>query len=194
MKLVVGLGNPGGQYEGSRHNAGFMAADMLHQQADCSVPYVERFQGLWAQVKCAGESVGLLKPQTYMNRSGQSVAQAMSYLQILIDDLVVLHDDLDLLWGQVKVKVGGGSGGHRGLESCFSEIGSQDFARVRMGIGRPLDGDVTRYVLEQFDDEQREQLSDVVRAAAEAAEETIRAGAVAAMNRFNRRIAEGGKL
>ena len=194
MKLVVGLGNPGGQYEGSRHNAGFMAADMLHQQAEPSVPYVERFHGLWALFQCAGHDVGLLKPQTYMNRSGQAVAQAMSYLQMCDDDLLVLHDDLDLPFGQVKVKVGGGSGGHRGLESCFSEIGSQDFARVRMGIGRPVDGDVTQFVLEQFDADEKEQLSDVVRVAADAAEETIRAGAVAAMNRFNRRIAEGGKL
>jgi PTH1 family peptidyl-tRNA hydrolase len=171
-----------------------MAADMLHQQAERSVPYVARFQGLWALFPCAGHDVGLLKPQTFMNRSGQSVAQAMSCLQICDDDLLVLHDDLDLPFGQVKVKVGGGSGGHRGLESCFSEIGTQDFARVRMGIGRPDDGEVTQFVLEQFDANEKEQLSDVVRVAADAAEETIQAGAVAAMNRFNRRIAEGGKL
>jgi PTH1 family peptidyl-tRNA hydrolase len=140
--------------------------------------------------------VALLKPQTFMNRSGRSVCQAMKHLSLAPQDLVVIHDELDLEPGTIRVKVGGGSGGHRGLESCFLELGTRELVRVRVGIGRPQPGrSATDYVLEPFDDEQREHLPEIVNIAADAAREAATASAAAAMNRFNRRsvgVGDGG--
>lgn len=197
MRLVVGLGNPGERYVGTRHNVGFMVADSLHRDGDRSTPYVSRFDGLLATTRFEREEIMLLKPQTYMNRSGRSLAQAMELHGLETEDVVVIHDDLDLDIGTVRVKVGGGSGGHRGLESCFSELGARDFMRVRVGIGRPAPESTetaTEYVLEPFDKEQDKVISEVVSLAAEATRETITAGAAAAMNRFNRRRVDGGEL
>ena len=194
MKLVVGLGNPGERYEGTRHNVGFLVADSLHQRSDRPSPFSPRFDGLVSRIRLEGEEVVVLKPQTFMNRSGRSVSRAASWFDIPPEEVLVVHDDLDLAFGTVRVKVGGGSGGHRGLESCFVELGSREFARVRVGIGRPApESDATDYVLERFDEEQRGNLADVVSLAADAARMTIGAGAAAAMNRFNRRIVDGGE-
>jgi len=193
VKLVVGLGNPGTRYEGTRHNVGFMVADSLMQRCDRPTSYQARFDGSFARAGLDDQALALLKPQTFMNRSGRSVSQAMDFYKLGIEDLFVMHDDLDLAFGVVRVKTGGGSGGHRGLESCFAELGSREFSRIRIGIGRPAPGgDPTDYVLGKFDDEQQAELPDVVQLATEAAQEAVRAGAVAAMNRYNRRTADGG--
>lgn len=136
----------------------------------------------------------MLKPQTYMNRSGRSVSQAMSLFGIELEDLLVLHDDLDLPLGVVRVKRGGGSAGHRGLESCFAVLETRKFDRVRIGIGRPPSGqDTVEYVLDRFDDEQQRELPAALELAAAATEHAISEGAVAAMNRFNRRSPDGGE-
>lgn len=178
---------------GTRHNVGFMVADSLHREDVRSAPYVSSCEGHLTRARVEREEVVLLKPQTFMNRSGRSVSQAMEIYDLTTEDLLVIHDDLDLDFGTVRVKVGGGSGGHRGLESCFAELDTRDFARVRVGIGRPKAGDATEYVLEEFDDNQRGMVSDVVSLAVDAARMTLTAGAAAAMNRFNRRRVDGGE-
>ena len=193
MKLVVGLGNPGARYARTRHNVGFMVVDSLHQDDVRSTPYVSSCEGLVTRARVEREEVVLLKPQTFMNRSGRSVTQALEIYDLETEELLVVHDDLDLDYGSVRVKVGGGSGGHRGLESCFAELDTRDFARIRVGIGRPASGDATDYVLDEFDEEQRGMVSDVVSLAADAARMTLTAGAAAAMNRFNRRRVDGGE-
>jgi peptidyl-tRNA hydrolase, PTH1 family len=195
VKLVVGLGNPGERYAGTRHNAGFMVADRLH--AGCRSAHTsfdDRFDGRLARVSLEGQEVLLLKPQTFMNRSGRAVASATSFHGLGPEDLLVVHDDLDLDFGTVRVKVGGGSGGHRGLESCFEVLGTREFARVRVGIGRPgPDVDPVDYVLSPFDEGQRAELEGVVDLAADAAREVVGAGPATAMNHYNRRGAKDAK-
>ncbi|TAN58154.1 MAG: aminoacyl-tRNA hydrolase [Magnetospirillum sp.] len=147
--LVVGLGNPGPEYARNRHNIGFMAADVLVRRHSFG-PWRSKFQGEIAEGTIGGDKVVVLKPMTYMNLSGQSVGAAARFLKIPVDDIVVLHDELDIAPGRLKVKRGGGAGGHNGLKSIDSHLG-QTYRRVRMGIGHPGDRNlVTGYVLHDF--------------------------------------------
>jgi PTH1 family peptidyl-tRNA hydrolase len=148
MKLIVGLGNPGSQYEGNRHNVGFMALDAI-ASANGIGPFRNKHQGLLAEGTIAGEKVVLLKPQTFMNRSGDSVKAAAGFYKIAPADIVVLYDELDLAPGKVRVKVGGGNGGHNGLRSIDPQIGL-GYKRVRLGIGHPGKEFVTPHVLGDF--------------------------------------------
>jgi PTH1 family peptidyl-tRNA hydrolase len=186
--LVVGLGNPGPKYAGTRHNAGFMVADALHRRA-AGAGWQEKFLGLAARVDVAGRPALLLKPNTYMNLSGRSAARASAFFRIPVADVVVVHDDLDLEFGVVRVKVGGGTGGHKGLVSCTAELADPGFVRVRVGIGRPPFGDATDYVLQPFSKMEAAELGDVVERAADAVEAILRGGTAKAMNAFNRRTA-----
>lgn len=147
--LVVGLGNPGAEYVGTRHNIGFMAADTLAGSFGCGTAWKKKFKGLVSSV--SKPNILLLKPQTYMNLSGESVAEAARFYRIEPARIIVFHDDLDLLPGQVKIKQGGGSGGHNGIKSIDAHIGA-DYWRVRLGIGHPgVKGEaVTRHVLNGF--------------------------------------------
>jgi len=135
MRLFVGLGNPGTRYSGHRHNIGYRVADAVARRHGMG-PWRRRFQGLAAEGPIGGERVLLLKPETYMNESGRSVAEAAHFYKLSIDDVVVFHDELDLPPGKVRVKVGGGVAGHNGLRSLTSHIGN-DYRRVRIGIGHP---------------------------------------------------------
>lgn len=149
MILVVGLGNPGSEYSQNRHNIGFMAADELVRR-HCFGPWRAKFQGMLAEGSIDGVKVLALKPMTYMNLSGQSVAAAARFLKIPVEDVVVIHDELDVAPGRVKVKRGGGAGGHNGLKSIDAHLG-QNYRRVRLGIGHPGDKDrVSGYVLADF--------------------------------------------
>jgi PTH1 family peptidyl-tRNA hydrolase len=149
MLLVVGLGNPGSDYARNRHNIGFMAADVLVRRHSFG-PWRTKFQGEIAEGMIGGDKVLILKPMTYMNLSGQSVSAAARFLKIAVDDIVVLHDELDIAPGRLKVKRGGGAGGHNGLKSIDSHLG-QNYRRVRMGIGHPGDRDlVSGFVLHDF--------------------------------------------
>jgi len=149
MLLLVGLGNPGPDYARNRHNIGFMAADLLARRHSFG-PWRSRFQGETAEGSINGEKVLLLKPATFMNLSGQSVAAAARFLKIPLSDIVVMHDELDLPPGRLRVKTGGGAGGHNGLKSIDSHLG-KDYRRVRLGIGHPGDKDrVAGYVLSDF--------------------------------------------
>ena len=148
MKLLVGLGNPGGQYEGNRHNIGFMALDAI-ARAHGITQFRSKHGGLLAEGNIGGEKVILLKPQTFMNRSGDSVQQVAQFYKIPPADIIVLYDELDLAAGKVRVKIGGGNGGHNGLRSIDPQIGL-DYKRVRLGIGHPGKEFVTHHVLGDF--------------------------------------------
>jgi PTH1 family peptidyl-tRNA hydrolase len=149
MRLLVGLGNPGESYARNRHNIGYLAADHIVRRHSFS-GWRSRFQGRLAEGTVAGEKVLVLKPETFMNLSGQAVAAVARFLKILPADIVVVHDELDLRPGKVRVKRGGGAGGHNGLKSIDAHIGSE-YLRVRLGIGHPGDKDlVTPWVLSDF--------------------------------------------
>jgi PTH1 family peptidyl-tRNA hydrolase len=149
MRILAGLGNPGAQYERNRHNVGFMAVDAIHRRHGFP-PWNRKFQGVISTGEIAGEKVLLIKPQTYMNLSGQSVGEALRFYKLASSDLVVLYDELDLAPGKVRVKSGGGSGGHNGIKSLDAHCG-KDYRRVRIGIGHPGDKAlVHNYVLGDF--------------------------------------------
>jgi peptidyl-tRNA hydrolase, PTH1 family len=182
MKLVVGLGNPGMKYVGTRHNAGFQVLFSLLERLG-EVPK-EKFKGTFAKCRVGGEVVGLLMPQTYMNRSGESVRLALDFFDVSPEDVIVVHDELDLPLGRVKVKRAGGHGGHNGLRSITSHIGA-DYIRVRCGIGRPPNGNVTGFVLGRFSSEEREWSDSLGSDGADAVEAIVRNGVQAAMNVIN---------
>lgn len=149
MRIVVGLGNPGARYAGNRHNIGFMAIEAIAHRHGLP-PWRRRFQGVSTEGPIGGERALLLMPGTFMNESGQAVVEAMKFYKLTADDVVVLHDELDLPPGKVRVKTSGGNAGHNGLRSITSHIGN-DYHRVRIGIGHPGDkGEVHNYVLNDF--------------------------------------------
>lgn len=156
MKLIVGLGNPGDKYDGNRHNIGFKVVDNILKDNSFSA-YKSKFQGLVSEGRIGDEKVLLLKPQTYMNESGVSVAAARKFYKIDVADIFVFHDELDLAAGKMRVKLGGGNAGHNGLRSMQARLGTADFWRVRLGIGHP--GDKSRvhgYVLSDFSKAEQE--------------------------------------
>lgn len=162
MKLIVGLGNPGAKYAGNRHNIGFMALDRIASDYNFG-PWKGRFQAETAEGRLGAERVTLLKPQTFMNLSGQSVGEAMRYLKLTPDDVIVLHDELDLAPGKCRVKRGGGHAGHNGLRSIHQHIGPE-YDRVRLGIGHPGHKDrVAAYVLSDFAKADQDWLDDLLR-------------------------------
>ena len=151
MFLVVGLGNPGAEYAATRHNVGFMAADEIHRRYNFS-PWRAKFDGLVAEGLIDGEKVYLLKPQTFMNLSGNSVVKAAHFYKILPQNIVVIHDDMDLPTDKIKAKIGGGAGGHNGLKSIDSAI-SPNYNRIRLGVGHPIsksEDSVVNHVLSGF--------------------------------------------
>ncbi|MES2090029.1 MAG: aminoacyl-tRNA hydrolase [Pseudomonadota bacterium] len=148
IRLFVGLGNPGPEYEATRHNAGFWWIDSLARQLGVSLVADRNYHGLVARANLATGPVWLLKPQTYMNVSGKSVASLAKFFKILPQEILVAHDELDLLPGQVKLKIGGGHGGHNGLRDIHAQMGSPDYWRLRLGIGHPgIKTEVAAYVL-----------------------------------------------
>jgi PTH1 family peptidyl-tRNA hydrolase len=160
MKIIVGLGNPGDKYVMTRHNVGFMVVDtIVYAQG---VVFKKKFQALWAETIIKGETVFLIKPQTFMNLSGDSLVQFLSFYKWKIEDLIVCHDELDLKFNDIRVKEGGGLAGHNGLKSIASHIG-QNFKRLRIGIGRPHhQQDVASYVLTSFSKEECNNLPDML--------------------------------
>jgi PTH1 family peptidyl-tRNA hydrolase len=147
LKLIVGLGNPGRQYEETRHNAGFLFVDYLAENNHLTWSTANQFQGEFADLVVDGRKLLLLKPMTYMNRSGSSVAKVMHYYKIHPEEMLVVHDELELSEGAVKMKRDGGHAGHNGLRDIIAHIGTRDFYRLRVGIGRPSVGSVSDYVL-----------------------------------------------
>lgn len=184
MHLLVGLGNPGPKYRDNRHNVGFMVVDRLCEQLRLSA-YREKFKGLFTKGSLGRHELVVLKPQTFMNLSGESAQLAMTFFKINSDHLTVVHDELDLPFGEVRVKVGGGTAGHNGLKSMVSQCGGPGFRRVRIGIGRPRSGPVERFVLSDFDSSERAELDGVVDRGVGALIDLIQHGPNEAMNRHN---------
>ncbi|ACH39770.1 peptidyl-tRNA hydrolase [Citrifermentans bemidjiense Bem] len=185
-KLIVGLGNPGPKYSWTRHNAGFMVLDRLASLSGIQVTR-KAFSGLSGDGNWSSERVYLLKPQTFMNLSGRSVAEALRFYKLSLSDLIVIHDDLDIPFGKVKLKEGGGHGGHNGLRSLAQELGSSAYARIRVGIGRPVHGDVVNFVLTNFAKEEMDSLLEVLDTSVDALEMMIKEGMPKAMSIFNAR-------
>ena len=185
MFLVVGLGNPERRYEGNRHNIGFLVADELRRK-EALPEYRDKFRGLFSK----GERFSLLKPMTFMNLSGESVQPACAFLKVVPAELVVVHDELDIPFGDVRLKLGGGHAGHNGLRSIIDLLGTPDFIRVRCGIGRPppgFRGEVADYVLSDFDPLEKAELPDVLARALAATGRVLTDGAAAAMITVNQR-------
>ena len=183
--LLVGLGNPGPQYSGNRHNIGFMVIDAFAQRLGESLMQ-KKFNGLYAKVQFEHSPVVLLKPQTFMNLSGRSVAPAQRFFDTEPPQLLVIHDELDLPFGRLRLKQGGGHGGHNGLRSIMAETGDRNFMRLRMGIGRPPGGSVSNFVLSNFSKgDEIDWLPDFIDRAISALEQVLSEGLAAAMNRVN---------
>jgi peptidyl-tRNA hydrolase, PTH1 family len=186
--LLVGLGNPGKKYAGNRHNVGFMVVEHWldrHAPAGAGSLWRDKFHGRFATVTGAFGRVIVLQPQTFMNRSGKSVAAAASFHDIPPAQIIVVHDELDFPFGRIAIKNGGGHGGHNGLRDIVAVLGSRDFVRLRTGIGRPARGDVSSWVLADFDRDDAAELPEVVDRAQAAVTCVMTRGVVAAMNEFN---------
>lgn len=187
MKLVAGLGNPGPKYQRTRHNVGFWTLDELVRRWGQGAPRFERdFEALLWDVQRPQARVLLLAPQTFMNLSGRSVAAAARFYRIAPQDLLVIYDDLDLPTGRLRLRAGGSSGGHRGMEDVLTRLGTPQISRLRIGIGRPHPSRAVDHVLGPFTPQERPLVEQAVIQAADAVECWLSEGIEAAMNRFNR--------
>ena len=184
--LIVGLGNPGKEYERTRHNAGFRAIDLLANNLNCKIDRL-KFQGLYCQTNYQGQKLFLLKPQTYMNLSGRSVLQLSAYFNIPPQRIIVLFDDISLPPGRLRIRGDGSAGGHNGIKSIISELGSQGFPRVKIGVGaKPHEQqDLADWVLSGFAASEEKDLSSALSRAADAALCIIDKSVAEAANRFN---------
>ena len=184
--LIVGLGNPGREYEHTRHNAGFRALDILAQKLGCK-PDKLKYQGLYCQVNYQGKKLLLLKPQTYMNLSGRSAAPLASFFKVPAKNIIVMFDDISLPPGRLRIRADGSAGGHNGIKSLIQELGSQDFPRVKIGVGaKPHpDFDLADWVLSAFTAQEEKALQPALERAADAALAIIDQGVPEAANRFN---------
>lgn len=185
--ILVGLGNPGDRYEGTRHNAGAMVLEVLAQRIGSRFKS-HRSGCLVAEGQLSGDRVVVARPTSYMNESGRPVRKLMDFYKAPLDKLVVIHDEIDIPFGEVRLKAGGGTAGHNGLKSIVSHVGSNDFLRVRFGVSRPRGRDATvGHVLDRFSRSERKELPDLLETAADAAERIVEVGAERAMNEFNTR-------
>jgi len=186
MKLIVGLGNPGKQYEDTRHNVGFKIVDLFARRANINIDKFKE-QALVGEMNFAGEKIMLIKPQTYMNLSGQAVGNIARWHKIDPQNILVIYDDLDLPVGQLRLRVKGGAGGHNGVISTIAHLGTAEFPRMRIGIGRPPAGmDVADYVLGCFLPTERDLIVPVAERAIDALTAWLEKGITAAMNSFSK--------
>lgn len=189
MLLVVGLGNPGRRYSEHRHNVGFRVLDELGVLPSAE-PWRSKFSGEVSRLRLEGADLLLLKPQTYMNESGRSVQPAAAFFRIAAPDVIVIHDEVDLPFGTVRLKHGGGLAGHKGLRSIARQLGRQDFGRIRVGVGRPpvgFQGAMADYVLAPFEAREREELPEILKTGARSVLDIAAHGFAAAMKIRNTR-------
>ena len=192
MKLVVGLGNPGPRYAETRHNVGVRVLERFAREHGLALDarrFASRFGSGWLAQEGAPLAVALLAPETFMNRSGEAVAEAVAELEVadVASDLLVVLDDVDLPFGRLRLRAAGGAGGHRGLGDVIERLARRDFARLRFGVGRPApEQDTTEHVLEAFSAEEQAALPAHIDRAARAVAAALRSGVYAAMNEFNR--------
>lgn len=188
MYIIAGLGNPGSKYENTRHNMGFKAIDAMASEFGIDVNRA-KFKGLIGEGRIGSEKVILLKPQTYMNLSGQSVREIMNFYKIPEENLIVIYDDFDLPIGSIRVRKSGGPGTHNGMKSVVQELGSRKFPRVRVGIGSS-DGSTIQFVIGKVGKDEQQILNEAAESAASAAADIIRIGIENAMNIHNTRKSE----
>ncbi len=184
MKIIVGLGNPGKEYEKTRHNAGFLAVDRVADKLQCAIVQ-KKFKALVGSVKVNGENVIVVKPQTFMNLSGEAVREVMDYYKAGMEDLIVLSDDLDLPIGRIRIRGSGSDGGQRGLRSIIQNLQSNAFARIRIGIGKDKQIDTKDYVLGKISASDQAEFLDALDRASAAAIQFIHAPVSVLMNQFN---------
>lgn len=190
MKLIAGLGNPGVRYSYSRHNIGFLVLDALALRENIEIKR-GKFGSRLGRGLISGVPTILAKPQTFMNLSGVAVGKLARYFGVDVEDVIVIHDDMDFPIGDVRIKVGGGAGGHKGLLSIIDHLESTEFTRIRLGIGRPAPGEANEeYVLERFPKGERKIAVHAVGRACDAVVEIVSLGVQAAMNRFNVRVTQ----
>lgn len=182
--LIVFLGNPGSEYSKTRHNAGFILSENLEDMK--SISWNKKFKGDWAKYDIDEDIHFLLKPMTFMNKSGESVQAAVSFFKIKPEDIIVVHDDIESDFGVVSVKKGGGLAGHNGLKSIVKSIGSQDFLRLKIGVGRPNHGDVSSHVLGKFTEDENIVLPLILDKALEALYMILEKGEKTACSKFNK--------
>jgi PTH1 family peptidyl-tRNA hydrolase len=184
--MLVGLGNPTPRYQGNRHNVGFMVLDALASgEGDLDWRSSSRFEAEVAKGRFGGQAVVLAKPQTFMNLSGRAVAGVAHFYDVPVERILAIHDDVDLELGRLRIKAGGGDGGHKGIRSMAQELGSPGFIRVRFGIGRPEVGEIEDFVLRDFGGTERELVDEAIKRAVDAVETTLNQGLREAMNRHN---------
>ena len=191
MRIIVGLGNPGVQYANTPHSVGFEAVDAIAAEIGASWEEKRQFKCLWAKGPFAGQSVILCKPQTYMNLSGESVAPLVKYSNATAADLLVIQDDIDLPVGRMRVRKNGSCGGHNGIRNIIERLGTQDFARLKLGVGKDR-SNVIGHVLGKFDPTTRKTMDLVVAEAVKASAAILRDGPDRAMNAYNGFEANGG--
>jgi peptidyl-tRNA hydrolase, PTH1 family len=186
VKLVTGLGNPGKEYAGTRHNAGFMIVDKLAEAFRISMDK-NKFNTIYGRGKIKGNDIILAKPQAFMNLSGQPVQKLAGFYKISCEEMLIIHDDIDLAFGRIKIKEKGGDGGHKGIRSIIDAFGGGNFTRLRIGIGRSEAGaDVVDHVLGRFNSEESALLDKIIATAVDAALTILCESAKEGMNRFNR--------
>ena len=183
MKLIVGLGNPGKKYEHTRHNMGFDVVDLFSKLAQIDIDK-DAFKGLVGRGKVFDEDVYLLKPQTFMNLSGESVREIVSYFKIPKEDIIVIYDDLDLEPGKIRLRLSGSSGGHRGIQNIIEQLGTEYIKRIRIGIGKPT-YDTIDYVLGKPLKEEQVLIDEAIKKAVDALKEILKNNFDSAMNKFN---------
>ena len=184
MKLIVGLGNPGSEYERTRHNVGFEVLDELAARHHAAFRNHARWKAKAAKVSDAGGALVLAKPTTFMNLSGWSVRELVSFHKLAPSDLLIISDDADLPLGRLRIRASGSAGGHNGLKSIIEELGTQEFPRLRIGVGR-RPGELRNHVLGRFAADEQPVIDEAVKKAADAAEMFVHDDLLAAMNRYN---------
>ena len=187
-QLIVGLGNPGAKYDGTRHNIGFVVLDELARSWQISLSDTKKFQGLFGEGTIGGKKVRLLKPLTFMNNSGQSIRSVLDWYKIAPESVMVVYDDMDLPVGRLRLRTMGSAGGQNGMKSTIAHLGTQKFPRLRVGIGSK-DSDAITHVLGSFSPTEKKLIHEVNQFAVSALEVSVRDGVEKAMNLFNNRVA-----
>jgi peptidyl-tRNA hydrolase, PTH1 family len=194
VKLIVGLGNPGRAYQWTRHNMGFWLIDQLAQKHHIDLSR-KKLQSVYGRGKIGSEEVILAQPLTFMNLSGEAVSRLLHFFKILPENLLIIHDDLDLPLGKIRIRLRGGDGGHKGVQSIIEALGSGDFIRLKIGVGRPSDEnqDPADFVLEPLNEKEKEEFKEVTRQGAEAVEVLLAEGPPKAMEHFHGNQKSKGK-
>lgn len=185
MYVVVGLGNPGNKYRGTRHNVGFDTIDCMAEMFNVKLNKI-KYKSVYGETNIGGEKVLLVKPQTYMNNSGQTVLDIYNFFKLPIDNIIVIYDDIDIEFGTIRIRKKGSAGSHNGMRSIIYLLKNDQFPRIRIGVGKPEDGrDLVAHVLGKFGKENRPEIDSAIERAAKAAQEIIKSDVEKAMNLYN---------